>query len=65
MNRKKAHFIGIAGMGMSATAILLKEQGWQISGSDAESYPPATSQLDKHGISYKTSYDSGNIPSDA
>ena len=65
MNQKKAHFIGIAGMGMSATAILLKEQGWQISGSDAESYPPATNQLERHGIPYKTFYDPGNIPNDA
>ena len=28
MQEKKAYFIGIAGMGMSAAAILLKEQGW-------------------------------------
>src|SRR3989344_4794137 len=65
MQGKKAHFIGIAGMGMSAAAILLKEQGWQISGSDANAYPPATNQLERHGIPYKTSYDPGNIPKDA
>ncbi|OGG73781.1 hypothetical protein A3A40_00440 [Candidatus Kaiserbacteria bacterium RIFCSPLOWO2_01_FULL_54_20] len=65
MQGKKAHFIGIAGMGMSAAAILLKEQGWQISGSDANAYPPATNQLGRHGIPYKTSYDPENIPKDA
>ncbi|OGG77814.1 hypothetical protein A3B35_03365 [Candidatus Kaiserbacteria bacterium RIFCSPLOWO2_01_FULL_54_24] len=65
MQEKKAHFIGIAGMGMSAAAILLKEQGWQVSGSDADAYPPATNQLERHGIPYKTSYDPGNIPKDA
>src|SRR3989344_5404101 len=65
MQEKKAHFIGIAGMGMSAAAILLKEQGWQVSGSDADAYPPATNQLERHGIPYKTSYDPENIPKDA
>ena len=65
MQEKKAHFIGIAGMGMSAVAILLKEQGWQVSGSDADAYPPATNQLERHGIPYKTSYDPGNVPKDA
>ncbi|OGG79499.1 hypothetical protein A3A39_04860 [Candidatus Kaiserbacteria bacterium RIFCSPLOWO2_01_FULL_54_13] len=64
MKQKRAHFIGIAGMGMSATAILLKEQGWQVSGSDAEAYPPATNQLERHGIPFATSYDPKNIPTD-
>jgi UDP-N-acetylmuramate: L-alanyl-gamma-D-glutamyl-meso-diaminopimelate ligase len=65
MAGKKAHFIGIAGMGMSAVAILLKEQGWRVSGSDTEVYPPATTQLERHGIPYKTHYDPANIPTDA
>src|SRR3989344_5167192 len=63
MNR--AYFIGIAGMGMSAAAILLKEQGWEVSGSDSEGYPPATNQLERHGIPYNISYGSKNIPRDA
>jgi len=61
---KKAHFIGIAGMGMSAAAILLKEQGWSVCGSDTEVYPPATTQLERHGIPYNTSYSPSNIPPD-
>jgi UDP-N-acetylmuramate: L-alanyl-gamma-D-glutamyl-meso-diaminopimelate ligase len=65
MNGKKAHFVGIAGMGMSAVAILLKEQGWDVTGSDAEMYPPATTQLDRHGIPYATSYAPENIPKEA
>ena len=65
MQGKKAHFIGIAGMGMSATAILLKEQDWHVSGSDTDAYPPATNQLERHRIPYKTSYDPENIPKDA
>jgi len=62
---KRAHFIGIAGMGMSAAAILLKESGWAVSGTDEEAYPPATTQLERHDIPYRTSYDAKNIPKDA
>jgi len=65
MKKKKAHFIGIAGMGMSATALLLKEQGWLVSGSDSEAYPPATNQLERRDIPFATSYDPKNIPRDA
>ncbi len=65
MMKKRAHFIGIAGMGMSATAILLKEQGWEVSGSDEEAYPPATTQLRRHGIPFNTTYKSSNVPKHA
>lgn len=65
MDSKKAHFIGIAGMGMSATAILLKEQRWEVTGSDAEVYPPATIQLERHNIPYIVGYHPKNIPEDA
>lgn len=65
MSTGKAHFIGVAGIGMSAVAILLKEQGWSVTGSDTEVYPPATTQLERHGIPYTTHYDPANIPSDA
>lgn len=64
MSQKRAHFIGIAGMGMSATAILLKEQNWAVSGSDADVYPPASTQLERHHIPYKTSYSPSNVPKD-
>lgn len=65
MAKKRAHFVGIAGMGMSATAILLKEQGWEVGGSDTEAYPPATTQLKRHGIPFNTTYKSSNVPAHA
>lgn len=65
MALKKAHFIGIAGMGLSAAAILLKEQGWEVSGSDEDAYPPATTQLERHGIRFSPSYKAANIPENA
>ena len=63
--KKRAHFIGIAGMGMSAVAILLKEQGWKVSGSDSEAYAPATTQLKRHGIPLHSTYKSSNVPKHA
>ena len=62
---QKAHFIGIAGVGMSATALLLKEAGWIVTGSDAECYGPPREILERGGISFSIGYDPKNIPADA
>lgn len=62
---QKAHFIGIAGVGMSATALLLKESGWRITGSDAECYGPPREVLERGGISFVLGYTPEHIPPDA
>ena len=62
---KKAHFIGICGVGMSATAKLLQNLGWKISGSDDHFYPPASHYLKKHGLAFTKGYQKENIPKDA
>jgi UDP-N-acetylmuramate: L-alanyl-gamma-D-glutamyl-meso-diaminopimelate ligase len=62
---KKAHFIGIAGKGMSATALLLKQQGWEISGSDEGFYPPVSDYLKHANIPFAEGYKKANIPTDA
>ena len=62
---KKAHFIGICGTGMSATASLLKQQGWLVSGSDENAYPPVNTMLNDAGIVFNTHYNAANIPKDA
>lgn len=61
----KAHFIGICGAGMSATAKLLKEAGWGISGSDEGFYPPISIYLEKNNLPCTPSYSANNIPDDA
>ena len=38
---RKAHFIGLAGVGMSATAILLRDSGVAVTGSDESISFPA------------------------
>ncbi|MBI2004541.1 hypothetical protein HYS79_00025 [Patescibacteria group bacterium] len=65
MSVKKAHFIGIAGKGMSATALLLREQGWKISGSDEGFYPPVSDFLAGADIPFAKGYKKENIPTDA
>ena len=59
---RKVHLIGIAGVGMSTTAVLLKEGGWQVTGSDAECYGPPCEILERSGISFSLGYDPKNIP---
>lgn len=62
---KKAHLIGICGAGMSALAILLREAGWKISGSDQGLYQPILGYLKSNKIKFYRKYSSKNIPSDA
>lgn len=47
---KQIHFIGICGYIMSATAVMLKKMGYEITGSDQNAYPPATETVDRAGI---------------
>lgn len=63
--KKKAHFIGICGVGMSATAKLLKDSGYEITGSDEEFYPPVSDYLNSLNVSFSKGYRASNIPSDS
>ena len=64
MNFSKAHFIGIAGKGMSATALLLKQMGVEISGSDEGFYPPVSDYLKTANVPFAQGYRKENIPDD-
>jgi UDP-N-acetylmuramate: L-alanyl-gamma-D-glutamyl-meso-diaminopimelate ligase len=59
---KKAHIIGICGVAMSATAKLLQDEGWEVSGSDDAYYPPASDYVEKLGITMLKGYKPENIP---
>jgi UDP-N-acetylmuramate: L-alanyl-gamma-D-glutamyl-meso-diaminopimelate ligase len=65
MNFSKAHFIGIAGKGMSAAALLLRQMGVQITGSDEGFYPPVSDYLKTEKIPFAEGYRAENIPDDA
>lgn len=62
---KKAHVIGIGGVGMSATAKLLRDSGWRVTGSDEALYPPISTFLEQEGFRCLTPYAASNIPADA
>src|SRR5688572_30384915 len=61
---RKAHFIGICGAGMSGAALLLREAGWEVSGSDDGFYPPVSDLLQKAELPCRSPYDPANIPPD-
>lgn len=61
----RAHVIGICGVGMSATALLMKEAGWTVTGSDAGCYGPPGKTLAEAGITPRIGYSPKNIPQDA
>jgi UDP-N-acetylmuramate: L-alanyl-gamma-D-glutamyl-meso-diaminopimelate ligase len=49
---------------MASLAGMLKENGYGVSGSDANVYPPMSTQLERLGIRLFTPYAAGNIPPD-
>jgi UDP-N-acetylmuramate: L-alanyl-gamma-D-glutamyl-meso-diaminopimelate ligase len=59
---RHVHFIGIAGIGMSATALLMRQQGCEVTGSDEGFYPPASELLPRFGIKVQTPHAAANIP---
>ncbi len=44
------HILGICGTFMGSLAILAKQLGFEVSGSDANVYPPMSTQLEQQGI---------------
>jgi len=60
---KKAHFIGIGGIGMSALAQYFHDQGVIITGSD-RSASPVTELLEKKGIKVAIGQEAENVSAD-
>jgi len=65
MRWRKAHFIGLGGVGMSAVAKLLTDAGVQVTGSDEDIYPPVSDFLARGKFDVRMPYAAANIPSDA
>src|SRR5690606_28948795 len=51
------HFLGICGTFMGSLAILAREMGHQVSGSDRQVYPPMSDQLQAAGIQLHEGFD--------
>ena len=52
----KIHILGICGTFMGGLALLARELGMQVSGSDANVYPPMSTQLEQSGIRLSEGY---------
>ena len=62
---KNVHLIAACGVGMASLAGMLKEKGFRVTGSDANVYPPMSTQLSDLGIRLSSPYAAENIPPDA
>jgi UDP-N-acetylmuramate: L-alanyl-gamma-D-glutamyl-meso-diaminopimelate ligase len=61
---KRVYLCGIGGIGMANVAALLKQGGFEVSGSDANVYEPAASILREAGVMPRTPYRAENVPTD-
>jgi UDP-N-acetylmuramate: L-alanyl-gamma-D-glutamyl-meso-diaminopimelate ligase len=55
------HILGICGTFMGGIALLARERGVEVSGSDANVYPPMSTQLERQGIALHEGYDPANL----
>jgi len=58
---QRIHFIAICGTGMAALAGMLKERGFQITGSDENVYPPMSTFLESKGIYPYPTFDADHL----
>ncbi|HOO92732.1 MAG TPA: Mur ligase domain-containing protein, partial [Opitutales bacterium] len=55
------YFMGIGGTAMGSVAILLKQKGYRVSGSDQNLYPPMSDRLREAGIEAWEGYDAAHL----
>ncbi len=60
-NVKTIHIIAVCGTGMGALASMLKELGYEVTGSDQNVYPPMSTFLMEKGIQIAAGYKAENV----
>ncbi|MEN8212187.1 MAG: Mur ligase family protein, partial [Thermodesulfobacteriota bacterium] len=63
-NIAKIHLVAACGTGMGTLACILKEMGYEVSGSDQNVYPPMSDFLKEKGIKLFQGYNPGNLEHD-
>jgi UDP-N-acetylmuramate: L-alanyl-gamma-D-glutamyl-meso-diaminopimelate ligase len=58
---RRIHLIAICGVAMSALAGMLKQRGYQVSGSDENVYPPISTLLERLGIAIRSGFRAENL----
>lgn len=60
----RIHFTGLAGAGMAAVAVMMREAGHSVSGSDQDVFPPMSNYVEGLGIPVAWRLDAANLPND-
>ena len=55
------HILGICGTFMGGLALIARELGYKVSGSDQNVYPPMSTQLEQQGIQLMNGYKAKNL----
>ncbi|MBJ6609297.1 MAG: UDP-N-acetylmuramate:L-alanyl-gamma-D-glutamyl-meso-diaminopimelate ligase [Candidatus Thiothrix moscowensis] len=61
----KIHILGICGTFMGGIALLAREHGHQVTGSDSNVYPPMSTMLAEQGVDIMQGFQSQDLPADA
>jgi UDP-N-acetylmuramate: L-alanyl-gamma-D-glutamyl-meso-diaminopimelate ligase len=60
----RIHFTGVAGAGMAAAALMMREAGHGISGSDEDVFPPMSTYVEGLGFPFFRRFDAANLGAD-
>jgi UDP-N-acetylmuramate: L-alanyl-gamma-D-glutamyl-meso-diaminopimelate ligase len=58
----RIHFTGVAGAGMSAVALMMRDAGHEVSGSDEDVFPPMSTYVEALGFPFHRRFDVANLP---
>jgi UDP-N-acetylmuramate: L-alanyl-gamma-D-glutamyl-meso-diaminopimelate ligase len=58
----RIHFTGVAGAGMSAVALMMRDAGHEVSGSDEDVFPPMSTYVEGLGFPFRRRFDAANLP---
>jgi UDP-N-acetylmuramate: L-alanyl-gamma-D-glutamyl-meso-diaminopimelate ligase len=58
----RIHFTGIAGAGMSAAALMMRDAGHEVSGSDEDVFPPMSTYVEGLGFPFCRRFAAANLP---
>jgi UDP-N-acetylmuramate: L-alanyl-gamma-D-glutamyl-meso-diaminopimelate ligase len=60
----RIHFTGVAGAGMSAAALMMRDAGHTITGSDEDVFPPMSTYVEGLGFPFHRKLAASNLPAD-
>jgi UDP-N-acetylmuramate: L-alanyl-gamma-D-glutamyl-meso-diaminopimelate ligase len=61
---RHVHLIAVAGTGMGTLACMLADRGFRVTGSDLDTYPPMSDQLNAAGISVRKGFAAEHVVSE-